>query len=127
MDCFVHPGSGAVAICKTCCKGICHRCARPHELGIYCSAECADHGAKMQTVNKRVLKLYSVGEARTPLGSAVVIYGVLGLAFSIFGLWSAFQAEAIDKGDTFAIAMGLVLLAVAGYARFRQVKTGLNC
>ena len=81
----------------------------------------------MQIVNNRVLKLYSIGEARTPLGSTVVIYGLLGFAFFLFGLWSAFQAEAFDKGDIFAIVMGLLLLAVAVYARLRQVKTGLNC
>jgi hypothetical protein len=41
MECFVHEGKAAVALCKNCARGICLSCAVPVTNGYACSSHCA--------------------------------------------------------------------------------------
>ncbi len=127
MNCFEHEASPALGLCKACSKGVCRQCARVEESGIFCSEKCAVVGAGLHTMNQRALKIYGIGESRTPLGSGVVVYAFLGAIFFGFGVISYFRLGELDQGDLFAIVMGLAMIGVAFYARWRQKQTGLNC
>jgi hypothetical protein len=41
MECFSHPSSQAVGICKSCGKAVCRACAKDLGFAIACSDSCA--------------------------------------------------------------------------------------
>jgi hypothetical protein len=127
MNCFEHENSPALGTCKTCSKGICKLCARIEESGIFCSDKCAAAGASLHSMNQRALKIYGIGQSKTPLGTGVVIYAVMGAVFLGVAAVPFLRFGTFDEADWFALAMGVAFIGIAFYARVRQKQTGLNC
>jgi len=62
MNCFNHPKSSAVGICKSCGKGICTKCSQEVTCGIVCpQKECETNLNEMRDLTERSKKIYSIG------------------------------------------------------------------
>lgn len=63
MNCFDHPETPTVGICKWCGKGRCSKCAAETEAGLVCPGPCAEWlalGMRMFRNNARVLRAANV-------------------------------------------------------------------
>ncbi len=76
MNCFFHPETPAVAMCKFCQKGLCRECARDLGHGM----SCRDHEREVRELNESFL----LGR-RTNLGAGK-FYQRFALVFVFFGI-----------------------------------------
>ena len=121
MQCFNHPGTAAVGMCKHCYKGLCASCATDLGFGLACRGE---HEEQVQTTHAIVTKaaqIQSVNRSNKYLAPAFFI--AMGLLFLGYGLY--------ESGPVlnFTVAMGAIFLLyglfVLGAARkvYAQPKT----
>ena len=84
MECFAHPSSTALGICKSCGKGICRACAISVDYGLACSKECAVLAkaiSQFQRTQVRNAHITSASRIVLPLFSVVALgLGVFLLA-----------------------------------------------
>lgn len=50
MNCFYHPEKTAVAICKSCQRGLCMECAADIGNGLACKGKCEEQVAKINKI-----------------------------------------------------------------------------
>ena len=124
MECFTHPGSSSVGICKTCGKAVCRTCAIGLGFAVACTQACATEAAAIHEMNQRGKKIYGIGVARPKIPSGVIMWLLFGALFSGFGAFAWFKAR--DLG-WFLLLFGAASFFVAwlGYRRAKDV--GLQC
>ena len=113
MECFSHPGSQAVALCKVCARGVCRACAVPVTNGFACSTEhapLAERMALVQTVSARNIGLYSAQRWVQPIAGA-------GLA--VLGATFAYSYPSQSLGWIFLL-MGCAVSGLALFGAFRK-------
>jgi len=84
MRCFVHAAEQAVAICKSCNRGICHECVAEFPDGVACRGRC--EGA-VQAINSLITKNTSLASTASHPSymNALLLLG-MGLVSLYFGL-----------------------------------------
>lgn len=68
MKCFYHHANDAVAICKSCNKGLCFTCAVEVENGVACKGRCE---AEVRSINLRVQRGKRLGVFLLGAGFAI--------------------------------------------------------
>jgi len=81
MNCFLHGNSSAVAVCKTCGKGVCSVCAIDKGVAVTCSDTCANEAAVLHEMNQRGKKIYGLTGAKSSLPSGVIVWTLFCLFF----------------------------------------------
>jgi len=117
MKCFYHPDRDAVAICKSCNRGLCPDCAVDVSPGLACRARCEADVASLNEMIQRGKTAYQkTGAAYLRNGVALLISGFL---FTGFGLLPVLVAK--NYGAIFMVPLGFVFL-LWSYFSYRSGK-----
>jgi hypothetical protein len=119
MNCFYHPTSPAVGVCKYCQRGLCSECAAVVDDVIACKNRHEDEVHQIEQLAARNLfqsKRVSSGYMRN-----AIFYGLVGAVFAGFGLW---QLKWLGLQAVVFIMLGVFLLyaAAANYFEGRKHK-----
>lgn len=104
MKCFNHPSEDAVAICKSCNKGLCIQCVTEVENGVACRGKCEEEVKLLNEMIQRNKTLLNKNAASYYRIS--IIYAIVGIVFLTFGL---FIFNFIPSIKYFSIALGFVM------------------
>lgn len=124
MECFAHPGSDAVGICKTCGKAVCRDCVVDTGFAIACSESCASEATALHQMNQAGKRLYGIGVDRKKLPSGIVMWLLFGTLFSGYGVFEFMQDSGLQWFPSLFGAASF-LVAWIGYRRAKDV--GLQC
>jgi hypothetical protein len=102
MNCFNHPDSVGVAICKWCERCLCRACVRETAKGIVCSAECEANLVRFWSLQEEVAeetaKLYrSRKPARRSALATYAVSFVAALFIVSFFAWIIFIGIEIGR------------------------------
>jgi hypothetical protein len=120
MQCYYHPSTAAVGICKYCGRGLCNACAATVEGDVL-----ACHGRHEQQVRAEVEALARSIQQANRLGAGygrnAIFYGLAGAAFAVFG---AMEFRFLGLQGVFFTLIGLFLLyaAVANFIEGRKYR-----
>jgi hypothetical protein len=101
MECYVHHGQTAVAICRTCGKGVCRDCAIEVPRGVACSENCrpiAESLAQLQLASIQTIGTLQANRYVQP---------IMALLFIVLGFWLGSDGEQ-GPFPIFFIAMGFL-------------------
>jgi len=119
MNCFYHPATPAIGLCKHCQRGLCAECAAVIDDVLACKHRHEDDVHKQEQLTARNLfQSKRVGSAYT---RNAVFYSLVGVLFAWFGI---IQYRFIGLQAVFFILIGLFLLyaAAANYFESRKHK-----
>jgi hypothetical protein len=106
MKCFYHPDLDAVALCKSCSRGICRECSADVPPGVACRGKCEADVAALNLVIQRSKSAYQkTGAAYRRNAIALLICGLL---FAGFGLLPVIVSQ--SYGAFFMVPLGAVFL-----------------
>lgn len=80
MECFAHPDSGAVGVCKSCGKGACRLCAIPVTRGLDCSAKITASGRPIGFSGGRLLPIAGLNLPALFTALAIILAVLNGLS-----------------------------------------------
>ena len=87
MKCFHHPERDAVAVCKSCHRGLCPDCAADVPPGVACRGKCEDEVAAINLIFERSKTAYQkTGVAYRRNGMAILIMGLIFMAIGLVPL-----------------------------------------
>ena len=123
MNCFYHPSSVAVGVCKSCGKGLCPDCAVDLGKGLACRAHCeGDVAEQIRLIEGVVLRQPGNEQVLTSVRAtrrrAALFQILFGLGFLICGIYFCFTST-LRAGNLLFIFIGL-LSAGFGAVSFRQ-------
>jgi NAD(P)-dependent dehydrogenase (short-subunit alcohol dehydrogenase family) len=124
MECFSHPSSQAVGVCKGCGKAICRACAKDLGFAVACSDACAAESTDVHEMNQRGKKLYGIGVAKNKIPSGVIMWILFGLLFGGFGVLNSFRN---GQAEWFILVFSATSFVVAFIAYRRAKEVGLQC
>ena len=107
MRCFVHPSADAVALCRSCFKGVCASCAIPAGLAVACSPVCATNAERMMKVVE--VSGRNAGAVQRTQGSLLLVLAVVTAVAAVL---------ATDVGR-YVMAGATALLLLASLRFFR--------
>lgn len=99
MKCYTHPGDDAVALCRSCGKGLCPACAKQTAYGMACEGPCS---AELETLG--AIMRSGTEAHRINRGGAAYFQPVFLVALGLL-----FLAEPLLSGRpprTFPVVMG---------------------
>ncbi len=92
MNCYRHPASPAVGLCKSCYKALCSECAVDIGKGLACKNSCEENVRHQVEMSDRALKLYGIGAPRSRTRAAgVIIWFLMALGFWVLFAMSYFR------------------------------------
>jgi len=112
MKCFYHPEHDAVAMCKSCSRGLCFECAADVPPGVACRGKCEADVAALDLVIQRSKTAYQKAGAahrRNALGMLI-----MGLLFVGFG--SLLLILSPDSSGILFVLLGCVILLWAFFS-----------
>jgi hypothetical protein len=124
MECFAHPDTHSVGICKTCGKAVCRACAVDTGFALACSQACAKEASDVHEMNQRGKKIYGIGVAPRKLPSAVLVWLVFATLFSGFGVLTSFRNH---QPEWFTLLFGGAFFYIAWLAYRRAKDVGIQC
>ena len=119
MNCFYHPTSPAVGVCKYCQRGLCSECAAVVDDVIACKHRHEDEVHQLEQLAAR--NLFQSRRVSSGYMRNAVFYGLVGVVFAGFGLW---QLKWLGLQAVVFIMLGVFLLyaAAANYLEGRKNK-----
>ncbi len=108
MLCFNHGANQAVAICKSCNRGLCTECAIPIGNGIACKGSCEQDVADLNSTLAR--NIHAVSRGSSAWSAAAGLYLLMGIVFVGWG-WTS------DLTGILIMGVGFV-----GYGVFTAVR-----
>jgi hypothetical protein len=82
MNCFQHPQTPAVGVCKHCARGLCPECAVDEGFGLACKDRCEAEVKAVTQIIERSKKMY--GKTSAVYIRGAFLYGLMGLFFLAF-------------------------------------------
>ncbi len=119
MNCFYHPTSPAVGVCKYCQRGLCAECAAVVDDVIACKHRHEDEVRQLEQLTAR--NLFQSKRVASGYMRNAIFYGLVGVVFAGFGLW---QLKWLGLQAALFIMLGAFLLyaASANYFEGRKHK-----
>lgn len=111
MHCYQHRETEALAVCRSCGRGVCVACSHEGPEGITCSDGCRTLASNVHAMNMRALRIYGIGEKPRRITAPMVAWLLPGLVFMGFGAISSWRAGTIDSADAFSLTLGGVFVA----------------
>ena len=109
MQCFAHPSTPAVAVCKHCAKGLCLECCTDTGFGISCQGACEGEVKMVRELLQRSQSVYQ--KTASVYLRAFVLYVALALVF--FGLVLYFR-DTIPREVKFLLVGGGTVFLLGG-------------
>ena len=119
MNCFYHPDTPAIGLCKHCQRGLCSDCATLVDDSLACKNRHEEQVREMTSLMQRnILQSKRVGSDYT---RNTIFYGIVGILFTAFG---ASQLQWLGLQAVVYLMIGLALLwaALANYLESRKYK-----
>jgi hypothetical protein len=119
MNCFYHPNTPAVGLCKYCQRGLCSDCATLVDDSLACKNRHEEQVREMMSlIQRNILQSKRVGSDYT---RNTIFYGSVGILFTAFG---ASQLQWLGLQAVVYLMIGLALLwaALANYLESRKYK-----
>ncbi len=91
MKCYNHPEIDAVALCKSCARGLCHECISEVGTSISCKNRCEADVAAVSELLQRGRTAYQK-TSNTYLRSGIFIL-LLGAVFLLIGIVSSVNSQ----------------------------------
>ena len=85
MNCFQHPQTTAVGLCKHCSRGLCQECAHDEGFGLACKDRCEGEVKAVSQIIERNKSVYGKTAAVYLRGG--VLFALMGLLFILFALY----------------------------------------
>jgi len=108
MNCFNHPNSSALGICRVCCRGVCAECAVDLGHSLACKGAHEDAAAAINALSLRSTKLLKVTRKSMFLGP--LFFAICGLVFLVDGLRQEAPFNFASYLGTAFIAFALAIL-----------------
>lgn len=123
MKCYFHPEIDAVAICKSCSKGICSGCAVDVGNGMACKNKCENRVKSLNALVERSEASYST--ANQSFQTTGIIYKNLAIWLLLIG--GAFSIFGIIQSLFFLIVLGIFFIIGSIFSfteakRFKKLK-----
>jgi hypothetical protein len=112
MNCFRHRNVVAIALCRSCGKGLCEECAIEVPNGVACKNSCEERVAfinKMLDANREVMRV-----SNTQSRSHALLTVVMAFVFAVFAVAAGFN----DLGFIAAF-FGVAAVVLLGYGVLR--------
>lgn len=108
MNCFNHPHSSAVGICRVCCRGVCSECAVDLGHSLACNGTHEDDASAINALALRSTKLLKA--TRKSMFVAPIFFGVCGLVFLVEGLSQEVRLNFASFLGAAFVVFGLAIL-----------------
>lgn len=117
MNCFNHPDSPAIGLCKYCQRGLCSECAAVVDDVIACKHRHEDEVHQLEQLTAR--NLFQSKRIASAYNRNAIFYGLVSAVFTGFG---AMQYRFLGWQAIFFIMIGLFLFYAAGANYFEGRK-----
>lgn len=117
MNCFYHPNTSAVGICKYCNRGICSECASVIDDVLACKNRHEGEVHELEQLTAR--NLFQAKRVGLNYMRNAIFYGLVSVAFIGFGWWTL---QWLGLQAVLFIALGVFLLYAAGANYFEGRK-----
>ena len=117
MNCFYHPTSPAIGLCKHCQRGLCTECAAVIDDVLVCKHRHEDDVHKQEQLTAR--NLFQSKRVASGYMRNAIFYGLVGVVFAGFGFW---QLKWLGLQAVLFIMLGVFLLYAAGANYFEGRK-----
>jgi hypothetical protein len=108
VECFVHEGKQAVAICRACGKGTCRACAIPVGIHLACSEACRPLVAALSELQLASVRSVGVFRAqRLTQPAMALVFIALGVWLGVTQGWSVFAFFFVSMGVLFGASWAL--------------------
>ena len=119
MNCFYHPNSPAIGVCKHCQRGLCSECAALVDDSLACKDRHEEQVRAFEEMTRQ--NILKSQRTRSDYVRNTIFYGIVGVLFTAFGIsqlrWLGLQAVVY----TF-IGLALLYAALANYLESRKYK-----
>ncbi len=117
MNCFYHPDSPAIGLCKYCQRGLCSECAVIVDDVVACKNRHENEVRQLGQLAAR--NLFHSKRVSSAYMRNAIFYGLVGVLFAGFGL---VQYQYLGLQAVFFMILGLFLLYAAGANYFESRK-----
>ena len=117
MNCFYHPNTSAIGICKYCQRGLCTDCAAIVDDVLACKNRHEDEVHQLDQLTAR--NLFQSKRVGSNYMRNAIFYGLVGVVFAAFGLWTY---NYLGLQAVVFILLGVFLLYAAGANYFEARK-----
>ena len=117
MNCFNHPDTPAIGLCKYCQRGLCSECAAIVDDVLACKNRHEDEVRQLGQLAAR--NLFQSKRAGSSYTRNAIFYGLVGVLFAGFGIM---QYRFLGMQAVFFMMIGLFLLYAAGANYFEGKK-----
>ena len=119
MNCFYHPNTPAIGLCKYCQRGLCTECAAVIDDVLACKNRHEGDVHMQEQLTAR--NLFQSRRVKSGYMRNAIFYGLVGAVFAAFGLW---QYKWLGLQAVVFIMLGGFLLyaAAANYFEGRKYK-----
>ncbi len=125
MNCYRHPNSGAVGLCKSCYKAVCLVCAADVGKGLACKNSCEEAVLQQNAMSDRALKIYGIGVHRSRIpATGVLVWFLFATASWFLAAFTYFRSREVDYP---ILVIAVLFTVVFGLACFSSKRTGLRC
>ncbi len=113
MKCFNHNENEAVAICKSCSKGLCKECLTEINQSIACTSTCIESVKQLDFLITKSMKSYKT--TSFAYYKNAFLYGCFGIVFLLYGLVT-------NGSSSFLTILGAVFLMGAMFSLWTAYK-----
>jgi len=117
MNCFYHPDTPAIGLCKYCQRGLCSECAVIVDDVVACKNRHEDEVHKLEQLAAR--NLFHSKRVSSAYMRNAIFYGLVGVLFAGFDVM---QYRYLGLQAVFFMMIGLFLLYAAGANYFESRK-----
>jgi hypothetical protein len=117
MNCFYHPGSPAIGLCKYCQRGLCADCAAIVDDVVACKHRHEDEVHQLGQLTAH--NLFQAKRVSSAYMRNAIFYGLVGVLFASFGIM---QYRFLGLQAVFFIMIGLFLIYAASANYFEGKK-----
>src|SRR4029453_1085008 len=82
MNCFQHPQTVSVGLCKHCSRGLCPECASDEGFGLACRGRCEEEVKAVSQIIERNKVVF--GKTAAVYFRSAILFGLMGLLFLLF-------------------------------------------
>jgi hypothetical protein len=124
MNCFYHPQTVAVGLCKSCGKGLCPACAVDMDQGLACRGRCEQEVRDLielvsGSVKRRAANEHLLKTARGNRYFYAGYYFCFGLLLLGYVAYRDFSSRELIQPDYLFLAMGIFFCIFGTIAFFR--------
>ncbi len=117
MKCFYHEDHDAVAICKSCMRGLCHECGKETSDGLACPGKCEERARKLAALIDENIRSAPI---QATYAKNLRNNGWFGSAFYL-AIGLIFMGLGVIESETFPTILGGIFTAYGLFCTYRTL------